>query len=1153
MIISSMISPLYPQLPQTNNDVVCAGQLHGSAQGLLLSKAALQHDGPLVVITDKSVSALRLKLESQFYASNAGLDILYFPDWGTLPYDNHSPHQDVIFERLSTLYKLPNLKRGLLFISISTMMHRITPCGFLKDNTLKLEIGDFFRVEDWTIKLKEIGYHYVSQVMKHGEFTIHGTIVDIYPMGSQSPYRINCVDDKIVILRILDHETQRSSDTVNLIYLLPTREFLFTDGNIKLFLRRFCCDFLDVSHNSPIYKEVISGDMPEGIEYYLPLFHRKTSNILDYLPENALLVNIGAIYHSANAFWEEIGRCFQKYRSDLKRLPLFNPIEMFFPVEDLFTSFKGYQCLYLQTLELDKGLGMCNYGTTLPPNLTLNTDKDESYEALSSFIDRFEGRILLVIDSEQYDALLSLLNKNNIHFRTYKNWDEFFYDYSMLGIIAVPLEYGLILPQNNIAVIAGIQLLGHQDIRSRCHNLRKPVFNTAITNLTDLHIGDAVVHEDHGVGRYLGLQTLSVGDVDTEYVALKYFNDDKLYVPVSALNLIVCYSGAASEFAPLHKLGSSQWKKARSKASEKLRDVAAELLDIYAERAIHKKTPIKNPDEGYSAFISTFPFDTTLDQQNAIDDVFKDMTSNIPMDRLLCGDVGFGKTEVAMRASFLAVQSGKQVIVLVPTTLLAQQHYKNFKERFAGWPINIEIMSRFCSNKQLNAVKLALSEGTSDIIISTHKIIQQDVQPRRLGLFILDEEHRFGVSQKERIKKYRSRIDVLTLTATPIPRTLNMSILGIRDVSIISTPPARRLEIKTFVQQWDERDIREGMLREIRRGGQVYFLHNKVKDIDRFARKIKLLLPEAKVGIAHGKMRERDLEQVMVDFYNQRFNILICTTIIETGIDVPSANTIFIDRADKLSLSQLHQIRGRVGRSHHRAYAYLIVPSQEIMTQDAIKRLEAIKSIEYLGAGLALSMHDLEIRGAGELLGDDQSGQIREIGFALYNKLLKQTIDVLKLGKDATSIANYRQYVEIDLHAPALIPTDYLPDVHTRLVLYKRISSALDRESLCELQVEMIDRFGPLPEHLQTLFAIYALRLRAGDIGILKIDVFDQGGCIIFDKNTNIDPINIIELVQKQPDKFKLYNCDKLCFFDSMSDINSRIAVLEQLLKDLQN
>jgi transcription-repair coupling factor (superfamily II helicase) len=707
----------------------------------------------------------------------------------------------------------------------------------------------------------------------------------------------------------------------------------------------------------------------------------------------------------------------------------------------------------------------------------------------------------------------------------------------------------LLINDANIAVIAEAQLFGQQVMQRRRRTRKKRDADAVIKNLAELTIGDAVVHEDHGVGRYLGLQTLDVGDVETEFVTLEYAKNDKLYVPVSALDLISRYSGAAPELAPLHKLGSGQGEKAKRRAAEKVRDVAAELLEIYAQRVAHKKPPMADPDEQYNAFSAAFPFETTPDQQDAIDAVISDMTSETPMDRLVCGDVGFGKTEVAMRAAFMAVQSGKQVMVLVPTTLLAQQHYENFKDRFADWPVEVAVLSRFQSKKKLDTVKSALSEGKADIIIGTHKLLQQDIQPKQLGLFILDEEHRFGVTQKEQIKKYRSQIDVLTLTATPIPRTLNMSVSGIRDLSIIATPPARRLAIKTFVNQWNPEQIREGMLREIKRGGQVYFLHNKVDDIDRFSREIEALLPEAKVGVAHGQMRERELENVMLDFYHKRFNVLVCTTIIETGIDIPSANTIFIDRADKLGLAQLYQIRGRVGRSHHRAYAYLITPPQKAMTKDAIKRLEAIESIEDLGAGFTLATHDMEIRGAGELLGDEQSGQMQEIGFGLYNELLERAVKALKSGKQ-TNIED-RHFIEIDIHIPALIPSDYLPDVHSRLVLYKRISAAADNEALKELQVEMIDRFGLLPEQVTTLFALHELRFKAKQIGIRKIDVYDQGGRIIFEKEPNIDPMTIIQLIQKQPAKFKLDGQDKLRFTQVMFSADERILALTELLDTL--
>ena len=743
------------------------------------------------------------------------------------------------------------------------------------------------------------------------------------------------------------------------------------------------------------------------------------------------------------------------------------------------------------------------------------------------------------------------MRKNQLQPKVVDNWDAFINENAPLCITVAPLEQGLLLQVENIAVVAETQLFGQQVMQRRRRSRKKRDSDAIIRNLAELTIGDAVVHEDHGVGRYLGLQTLDVGDVATEYVTLEYAKGDKLYVPVASLDLISRYSGSAPELAPLHQLGTSQWEKARRRAAEKVRDVAAELLDIYAKRAANKKPPMQSPDEQYEAFSAAFPFETTPDQQDAIDAVIADMQSETPMDRLVCGDVGFGKTEVAMRAAFLAVQSGKQVLVLVPTTLLAQQHYENFKDRFADWPMRVEVLSRFRSKKQLDDVKSAISEGTADIVIGTHKLLQQDIDPKRLGLFILDEEHRFGVTQKEQLKKYRAQIDVLTLTATPIPRTLNMSISGIRDLSIIATAPARRLAIKTFVLQWNADKIREGMLREIKRGGQVYFLHNKVEDIDRVARELETLMPEARIAVAHGQMRERELEQVMLDFYHQRFNVLVCTTIIETGIDVPTANTIFIDRADKLGLAQLYQIRGRVGRSHHRAYAYLITPPQQAMTADAIKRLEAIESIEDLGAGFTLATHDMEIRGAGELLGDEQSGQMQEIGFILYNELLERAVNALKSGKTPDLDNMARHTVEIDLHVPALIPSDYLPDVHTRLVLYKRIAAAADKEALRELQVEMIDRFGLLPEPVQTLFAVHELRLKAKTIGIRKIDAYDQGGRLLFDKEPQVEPMTIIQLIQKQPSRFKLDGQDKLRFTDNMPDAESRIMVIDTLLDNL--
>ncbi len=1139
---------LQPELPASSAKIIRSGQLYGSAQGLLIAKAALHHDGPVLVLTDDTATALRLELETRFYLGKEPLPILHFPDWETLPYDTFSPHQDIVSERLETLHKLPSFKQGVLMVPIATIMHRLSPKTFLEGNTLRLKVGDQFDIEYWRSRLEKSGYRFVSQVMEHGEFAVRGAIIDLYPMGSKLPYRIDLFDDEIDTLRTFDPETQRSIDNINEIDLLPAREFPVSDDSITLFRQQFREQFSGDPQKSTIYTEVTQGNMPGGIEYYLPLFLEQTNSLIDYLPDSTLLLRINDTHQAANSFWHEISERYQNHNVDTQR-PLLEPHKMFIPIDELFGTFKHYRQITTQSFELELGEGKFNYGSALPPQLTLNARQDKSAEALLKFIDNYDGRILFAAETAgRRETLLELLRDNGVQPKTYSNWDAFLEGDTALGITVAPIEQGLLLPEHQLAVIAETQLFGQQVMQRRRRSRKKRDSDAVIRNLAELTINDAVVHEDHGVGRYLGLQTLDVGDVPTEYVTLEYAKGDKLYVPVSALDLISRYSGAAPELAPLHKLGSGQWEKARKRAAEKVRDVAAELLDIYAQRAAHKKPPISDPAEEYATFAATFPFETTPDQQDAIDDVIKDMTSDTPMDRLVCGDVGFGKTEVAMRAAFLATQAGKQVMVLVPTTLLAQQHYENFKDRFADWPIHIEVMSRFQSKKQLDAVKSAMTEGTADIIIGTHKLIQQDINPKRLGLFILDEEHRFGVTQKEQIKKFRAEIDVLTLTATPIPRTLNMSISGIRDLSIIATPPARRLAIKTFVQQWNAEKIREGMMREIKRGGQVYFLHNKVDDIDRVAREIELIIPEAKVTIAHGQMRERELEQVMLDFYHKRFNVLVCTTIIETGIDIPSANTIFIDRADKLGLAQLYQIRGRVGRSHHRAYAYLIVPPQKAMTKDAVKRLEAIESIEDLGAGFTLATHDMEIRGAGELLGDDQSGQMQEIGFTLYNELLERAVKALKSGKELNTNISDRQFVEIDLHVPALIPDDYLPDVHTRLVLYKRISAAADKESLRELQVEMIDRFGLLPEQVQTLFAIHEIRFKAKELGIKKIDVYDQGGRILFDEKPNIDPMVIIGLIQSQPAKYKVEGQDKLRFIADMFDAETRLLNLNSVL-----
>jgi len=744
---------------------------------------------------------------------------------------------------------------------------------------------------------------------------------------------------------------------------------------------------------------------------------------------------------------------------------------------------------------------------------------------------------------------LDLLKGYGLHPKLFEDWQGFVDSDAPLGLTVAPLEQGLLLDEPRLAIISEAQLFGEQALQQRRRKAaRSRDADAVIRDLTELNVGAPVVHEDNGVGRYLGMQTLSVGGLTTEFITIEYAGGDKLYVPVSSLHLISRYSGAAPEQAPLHKLGSEQWTRAKRRAAEKVRDVAAELLDIYARRAARKGFAFAAPDAQYRAFAATFPFEETPDQQAAIDAVINDVTHSQPMDRLVCGDVGFGKTEVAMRAAFAAVQNNKQVAVLVPTTLLAQQHFQNFQDRFADWPVKVASLSRFRSAREQDAVLQGLRDGSVDIVIGTHKLLQSDIKFKRLGLAIVDEEHRFGVRQKEWLKSLRSEVHVLPLTATPIPRTLNMALSGMRDLSIIATPPSRRLAIKTFVRERDDGLIREACLRELKRGGQIYFLHNEVKTIDKTTRDLAELLPEARIRIAHGQMRERDLEQVMLDFYHHRFNILVCTTIIETGIDIPNANTIIINHADHFGLAQLHQLRGRVGRSHHQAYAYLVVPPRKLMTADAVKRLEAIESLEDLGAGFTLATHDLEIRGAGELLGDEQSGQMHEIGFTLYTQLLERAVQALKAGRDPDLEAPLSHGGEIDLRIPALIPEDYLPDVHARLVMYKRIASAENDEALKELQVEMIDRFGLLPEATKNLFRLTQIKLKAQSLGILKLEAGPNGGRILFDKEPKIDPTTVIRLIQTQPKTYKLDGQDKLRFTLELPEREQRFQAAEKLL-----
>ncbi|MDX1253123.1 MAG: transcription-repair coupling factor [Gammaproteobacteria bacterium] len=1148
----SRLTPFQPILPAKPGERVWWGELHGSSFGLVITAAAQRHRGPVVVIMADVSAASRLEYELKFYiAKRDTLPVLTFPDWETLPYDSFSPHQDIISQRLATLYQLPSLQRGILIVPASTLMHRLPPRAWLEGSSLMLDVGEKLDMDQFRKRLEAAGYHCVSQVMEHGEFAVRGSLIDLYPMGCPQPFRIDLFDNEIDSIRIFDAETQRSLDSVKQIRLMPAREFALDKEAITRFRQAWRASFEGDPQRTVIYRDVSNGLAPPGIEYYLPLFFEHTGTLFDYLPAQSLLIATEGMEQAATDFWNAAGERYEQYRYNTER-PLLPPARVFLQAGEVLGATHDFPRVMLQHTAVDARAGAYNHATLPTPSLTLAPRAPQPAAALLEFVTNFPGRVLFAAETAgRRETLLELLKGIHLHPAAFDNWQAFVETEARLGITVAPLEHGLLIDTPPIAVIAEPQIFGEQAMQRRLRKTRGRDVDALVRNLAELDIGAPVVHEEHGVGRYLGLQTLNVGDIETEFLTLEYAGGDKLYVPVSSLHLISRYSGAAAENAPLHRLGGEQWQRAKRKAAEQVRDVAAELLDIYARRAARKGHAFPPPDEQYTAFTAGFPFEETPDQQAAIQDVIINMTSGQPMDRLVCGDVGFGKTEVAMRAVFMAVHGGAQVAVLVPTTLLAQQHYQNFKDRFADWPVRIEVLSRFRSKKEQEAALEGIAEGKVDIIIGTHKLIQDNVKFKNLGLVVIDEEHRFGVRQKERFKALRAEVDVLTLTATPIPRTLNMALSGMRDLSVIATPPARRLAVKTFVREWNKALIQEACLREIKRGGQVYFLHNEVETIEKVAREVEELVPEARVRIAHGQMRERELEHVMLDFYHQRFNILVCTTIIETGIDVPSANTIIINRADKFGLAQLHQLRGRVGRSYHRAYAYLVIPPRGVMTADAVKRLEAIESLEELGAGFTLATHDLEIRGAGELLGEEQSGQMQEVGFSLYTDLLERAVKALKSGKQPNLDQPLDTHAEIDLHIPALIPEDYLPDVHARLVMYKRIANAASDEELRELQVEMIDRFGLLPEQVKNLFQVTRLKLKARPLGIRKIEAGPAGGRILFNAQPDIDPRTIIHLIQTQPRAYKLDGQDRLRFTLAMADSAARIQGVEQVLEKL--
>ena len=1135
-----------PDIPTQPNDHKILGNVLPGADALAISEIAEQNQNLTVVVTPDTRSAVRL---SRVLSELSSQNVCLFPDWETLPYDTFSPHQEIISSRLSALFHLQNAKKGIFLLPISTLMQRLCPPQYLQHNVLLIKKGDRLVIDKMRLQLEAAGYRAVEQVLEHGEYAVRGALLDLFPMGSAVPFRLDFFDDEIDSIRTFDVDTQRTLDEINSINLLPAHEFPTDDKGIEFFRAQFRETFGEIRRDPEhIYQQISKGTLISGIEYWQPLFFSEMATLFDYLPEQTLFVDMENNQMQGERFYQDAKQRYEQRKVDPMR-PLLLPEKLWLNVDEVNRRLKSYPRITFKAEKVRSSVRQKNLPVAALPEVTIQSQQKEPLGQLRQFIEHFKGNILFSVETEgRRETLLDLLSPLKLKPKQIQSLEQA--ENEKFSLLVSSLEQGFIIEQSlPVAIIGEANLLGER-VQQRSRDKRKMINpDTLVRNLAELKIGQPVVHLEHGVGRYGGLVTLDTGGIKAEYLLLNYANESKLYVPVTSLHLISRYVGGSDESAPLHKLGNEAWAKSRQKAAEKIRDVAAELLDVYAQREAKKGFAFKYDREEFQQFAATFPFEETYDQEMAINAVISDMCQPKAMDRLVCGDVGFGKTEVAMRAAFLAVMNHKQVAVLVPTTLLAQQHYENFKDRFANLPVNVEVLSRFKTAKEQKQILENLAEGKVDILIGTHKLIQSDVKFNDLGLLIIDEEHRFGVGQKEKIKQLRANIDILTLTATPIPRTLNMAMNGIRDLSIISTPPARRLSIKTFVRQNDDLVVREAILREILRGGQVYYLHNDVASIENTAEKLTALVPEARVIVGHGQMRERELERVMSDFYHQRYNVLVCSTIIETGIDVPTANTIIIERADHFGLAQLHQLRGRVGRSHHQAYAYLLTPPPKMMTKDAERRLDALENLDNLGAGFILATHDLEIRGAGELLGNEQSGQIESIGFSLYMELLDAAVKALKEGREPSLEELTQQQADIELRVPALLPDDYLGDVNMRLSFYKRIAAAESKSELDELKVELIDRFGLLPDATKNLLQIAELRLLVEPLKVVRIDAGTQGGFIEFSPKAQVNPDKFIQLIQKEPIVYRFDGPLKFKFMKDLSDNKVRLEFVVDLLK----
>ncbi|WP_426104919.1 transcription-repair coupling factor [Massilia sp. TSP1-1-2] len=1126
--------------------------LYGSADAYALAVAALAlkaNKQMLVVIVANASDGQRLLDEIPWFAEEK-LACHLLPDWETLPYDAFSPHQDLVSERLATLYEIQNGHCDVLLVPATTALVRLAPPSFLAGYTFFFKQGEKLDEAKLKAQLTLAGYTHNSQVMSPGEYSVRGGLIDLFPMGSALPYRLDLFGDEIETIRTFDADTQRSLYPVREVRLLPGREFPMDDAARTTFRSRWRERFEGDPSRSVVYKDVSSGIASAGIEYYLPLFFEQTATLFDYLPEGANMALVGDIDAAIKRFWVDTESRYRFLKADRDR-PILAPDEIFLSDEAFFTLAKP-----LGRWTISKEADQQPSELSAPiPNIAVNRRIEDPLTNLRAFLLQSGKRVMICAESNgRRETLQQYFNEYQLAPSPVEGFAGFMASNAKLALGVAPLQAGFELTEKSagdIVFITETELYagsGRRAGKKKQEGVTQ--VESMVRDLSELKIGDPVVHINHGIGRYMGLTSMDLGEGETEFLHLEYAKDTKLYVPVSQLHVISRYSGATPEDAPLHSLGSGQWEKAKRKAAEQVRDTAAELLNLYARRALRKGHAFEYSAHDYQNFADSFGFEETPDQAEAINNVIKDMTGGKPMDRLVCGDVGFGKTEVALRAAFIAVMGGKQVAILAPTTLLAEQHAQTFADRFADWPVRIAELSRFRTGKEINTAIKGMADGTLDIVIGTHKLLSPDVKFERLGLVIIDEEHRFGVRQKEALKALRAEVDVLTLTATPIPRTLGMALEGLRDFSIIATAPQKRLAIKTFVRSEDGSIIREACLRELKRGGQIYFLHNEVETIQNRMAMLTELLPEARIGVAHGQMHERDLEKVMRDFVAQRYNILLCTTIIETGIDVPTANTIIMHRADKFGLAQLHQLRGRVGRSHHQAYAYLLVTDVTGLTKQAQRRLDAIQQMEELGSGFFLAMHDLEIRGAGEVLGENQSGEMLEIGFQLYSDMLNAAVRSLKAGKEPDLAAPLATTTEINLHVPALLPADFCGDVHERLSVYKRLANCATQEKIDDMQEELIDRFGKLPDPVQALIETHRLRVAAKAVGIIKIDAHSEAASMQFMVNPPIDSLRIITLIQKNR-HIKLAGQDKLKITASMPDLAARVTQIKQTIKSL--